>query len=157
MNQCTVHLAQAIARVNRVFKDKPGGLVVDYIGIAPQLKEALATYSAAKGRGRPTIDTSEALRILKEKIQVARDMLHPVDWSSFMTNALALIPQCLDHILEQEDGKKRYADTVLQMTKAFALCGTIDEALELAPEVAFHQAIRGPLIKSVGGDGPKGI
>ena len=98
------NLAQAIARVNRVFKDKPGGLVVDYIGIAPQLKEALATYSAAKGKGRPTIDSSEALRILKEKIQVARDLLHPVDWSEFKTKALQLIPECLDHILEQEDG-----------------------------------------------------
>ncbi len=141
------NLAQAIARVNRVFKDKPGGLVVDYIGIAPQLKEALATYSAAKGKGRPTIDSSEALRILKEKIQVARDLLHPVDWSEFKTKALLLIPECLDHVLEKEDGKRRYADTVLQMTKAFALCGTLDEALELSPEVAFHQAVRAPLIK----------
>ncbi|MDA8631525.1 type I restriction endonuclease subunit R [Litoricolaceae bacterium] len=142
------NLAQAIARVNRVFQDKPGGLVVDYIGIAPQLKEALATYSAARGKGRPTIDSSEALRILKEKLQVARDLLHPVDWIGFKTNALALIPECLDHILEQEDGKQRYADTVLQMTKAFALCGTLDEALELSPEIAFHQAVRAPLIKS---------
>lgn len=146
------NLAQAIARVNRVFKDKPGGLVVDYIGIAPQLKEALATYSAARGKGRPTIDSSEALRILKEKIQVARDLLHPVDWSGFRKNALALIPECLDHVLEQEDGKRRYADTVLQMTKAFALCGTLDEALELSPEVAFHQAVRAPLIKDGAGD-----
>lgn len=146
------NLAQAIARVNRVFKDKPGGLVVDYIGIAPQLKEALATYSAARGKGRPTIDSNEALRILKEKIQVARDLLHPVDWSGFRKNALALIPECLDHVLEQEDGKRRYADTVLQMTKAFALCGTLDEALELSPEVAFHQAVRAPLIKDGAGD-----
>ncbi|PWL25026.1 MAG: DEAD/DEAH box helicase [Altererythrobacter sp. XM-24bin4] len=146
------NLAQAIARVNRVFKDKPGGLVVDYIGIAPQLKEALATYSAARGKGRPTIDSSEALRILKEKIQVARDLLHPVDWSGFRKNALLLIPECLDHVLEQEDGKRRYADTVLQMTKAFALCGTLDEALELSPEVAFHQAVRAPLIKDGAGN-----
>ena len=138
--------------MNRVFKDKPGGLVVDYIGIAPQLKEALATYSAARGKGRPTIDSSEALRILKEKLQVARDLLHPVDWSGFRKNALVLIPECLDHILEQEDGKRRYADTVLQMTKAFALCGTLDEALELSPEVAFHQAVRAPLIKGGAGD-----
>ena len=142
------NLAQAIARVNRVFKDKPGGLVVDYIGIAEQLQKALATYSAAKGKGRPTIDSSEALRILKEKIQVARDILHPVDWSDFRTKALSLIPECLDHILALEDGKRRYADTVLQMTKAFALCGTLDEALELSPEVAFHQAVRAPLSKS---------
>jgi len=146
------NLAQAIARVNRVFKDKPGGLVVDYIGIAPQLKEALATYSAAKGKGRPTIDSSEALRILKEKIQVARDFLHKVDWSEFRTKALLLIPECMDCVLSQEDGKRRYADTVLQMTKAFALCGTLDEALELSPEVAFHQAVRAPLIKDGDGD-----
>jgi type I restriction enzyme R subunit len=149
------NLAQAIARVNRVFKDKPGGLVVDYIGIAPQLKEALATYSAAKGKGRPTIDSSEALRILKEKIQVARDLLHPVDWSEFRTRALTLLPDCLEQILEQEDGKRRYADTVLQMTKAFALCGTLDEALELSPEIAFHQAVRAPLIKGENPDPPK--
>ncbi len=149
------NLAQAIARVNRVFKDKPGGLVVDYIGIAPQLKEALATYSAAKGKGKPAVDSSEALRILKEKIQVARDLLHPVDWSAFKKNALQLIPECLDHVLGQEDGKRRYADTVLQMTKAFALCGTLDEALELSPEVAFHQAIRAPLMKGESGDTKK--
>ena len=149
------NLAQAIARVNRVFKDKPGGLVVDYIGIAPQLKEALATYSAARGKGRPTIDSSEALRILKEKMQVARDLLHPVHWSDFETKALQRIPQCLDRILGQEDGKRRYADTVLQMTRAFALCGTLDEALQLSLEVAFHQAVRAPLVKGDGGEDGK--
>jgi type I restriction enzyme R subunit len=157
------NLAQAIARVNRVFKDKPGGLVVDYIGIAPQLKEALATYTAAKGKGAPTIDTSEALRILKEKLQVARDLLHPIDWSGFKdpSQALALLPNCLDHILAVPDGKKRYCDTVLAMTKAFALCGTLDEAISLDPEVTFLQAIRAPLVKGdgVGGDGgaPKNV
>lgn len=143
------NLAQAIARVNRVFKDKPGGLVVDYIGIAPQLKEALATYSASKGRGAPTIDSSEALRILEEKIQTARDILHPVDWSEFRTpgKAMELLPVCLDHILEIPDGRKRFCDTVLSMTKAFALCGTLDEALAFSEEVAFLQAVRAPLMK----------
>jgi type I restriction enzyme R subunit len=152
------NLAQAIARVNRVFKDKPGGLVVDYIGIAPQLKEALATYTAAKGKGAPTIDTREALRILKEKLQVARDLLHPIDWSGFKdpSQALALLPNCLDHILAMPDGKKRYCDTVLAMTKAFALCGTLDEAISLDPEVTFLQAIRAPLVKGDGGDGDGG-
>ena len=158
------NLAQAIARVNRVFKDKPGGLVVDYIGIAPQLKEALATYTAAKGKGAPTIDTSEALRILKEKLQVARDLLHPIDWSGFRDpkTAMALLPNCLDHILAMPDGKKRYCDTVLAMTKAFALCGTTDEAMALNNEVTFLQAIRAPLVKgdeTTGGDGsaPKNV
>jgi type I restriction enzyme R subunit len=152
------NLAQAIARVNRVFKDKPGGLVVDYIGIAPQLKEALATYTASKGKGAPTIDTSEALRILKEKLQVARDLLHPIDWSGFTDpkTAMALLPNCLDHILELPEGKKRYCDTVLAMTKAFALCGTLDQAMELNAEVTFLQAIRAPLIKGDGTDGGDG-
>jgi type I restriction enzyme R subunit len=157
------NLAQAVARVNRVFKDKPGGLVVDYIGIAPQLKEALATYTAAKGKGAPTIDTSEALRILKEKLQVARDLLHPIDWSGFRDpkTAMALLPNCLDHILELPDGNKRYCDTVLAMTKAFALCGTLDEAIALDPEVTFLQAIRAPLVKGDGtgcdGRAPKNV
>ena len=142
------NLAQAIARVNRVFADKPGGLIVDYIGIAPQLKEALATYSGANGKGRPTIDTSEALRILEEKLMVARDLLHPVDWSNFRKKALQLLPECIDHVLDQEDGRKRYCDTVLAITKSFALCGAMEEAMEYAEEVAFHQAIRAPLIKT---------
>jgi type I restriction enzyme R subunit len=142
------NLAQAIARVNRVFADKPGGLIVDYIGIAPQLKEALATYSAAKGKGQPTIDTNEALRILKEKLDVASDLLHPVDWSEYRSRALQLLPECIDHVLELEDGRKRYCDTVLAITKSFALCGATDEAMEFASEVAFHQAVRAPLIKT---------
>ena len=142
------NLAQAIARVNRVFSDKPGGLIVDYIGIAPQLKEALATYTAGKGKGRPTLDISEAFNILLEKILVARDLLHPVDWSKFKENALKLLPECIDHILNLEDGRKRYCDVVLQITKAYALCSTLREAMELTPEIAFHQAIRAPLIKS---------
>ena len=142
------NLAQAIARVNRVFGEKPGGLIVDYIGIAPQLKEALASYTNSKGRGKPTIDASEALKILEEKISVARDILHPVEWSEYKNKALQLLPECIDHVLDLEDGRKRYCDVVLAMTKAFALCGAMDEALVYSEEVAFHQAIRAPLIKS---------
>ena len=144
------NLAQAIARVNRVFGDKPGGLVVDYIGIAPQLKEALATYANSNGRGKPTINTDVALNILQEKLKVAQDLLHPVDWSDYKKNALKLLPACLDNILEKNDGKRRYCDTVLSITKAFALCGTMEEAMEHSAEVAFHQAIRAPLIKKSG-------
>ena len=147
------NLAQAIARVNRVFADKPGGLIVDYIGIAPQLKEALATYSGANGKGRPTIDASEALRILEEKLTVAKELLHPIDWSDFRNKALQLLPKCIDHILEQEDGRKRYCDTVLSITRAFALCGAMEKAKDFADKVAFHQAIRGPLIKTGRGGG----
>ena len=149
------NLAQAIARVNRVFKDKPGGLVVDYIGIAPQLKAALATYTAARGKGKPTLDVSEAVRVLKEQLQVAKDILHPVDWSGFRERgkALELIPHCLDHVLGIPDGRQRFCDTVLKLTRAFALCGATDEAMALAEEVAFLQAVRAPLIKKGGGPG----
>ena len=131
--------------------------MVDYIGIAPQLKEALATYSAAKGKGRPTIDSSEAFRILQDKLQVARDLLEPVDWSGYRDpgRILQLIAECMEHILGQEDGKRRYCDTVLQMTQAFALCGTLDKAMAVSEDVAFHQAIRAPLMKGSGTGAPR--
>ena len=149
------NLAQAIARVNRVFKDKPGGLVVDYIGIAPQLKEALATYSAAKGKGRPTIDSSEALRILKEKIQVAETCyIQSIGVSSRLEHYNSFL-SVLIIFLSKKTGNVGTQTPCLQMTKAFALCGTLDEALELSPEVAFHQAVRAPLIKGETGDGKK--
>ena len=149
------NIIQAIARVNRVFNDKPGGLVVDTIGIAPQLTAALATYTAAQGKGKPTLDISEAIRILKEQIQIAKDILHPVDWRGFRERgrALELIPRCLDHILGIPDGKQRFCDTVLKLTKGFALCGATDEAMALAEEVAFLQAVRAPLIKRAGEPG----
>ncbi|MFG7003163.1 type I restriction enzyme endonuclease domain-containing protein, partial [Burkholderia pseudomallei] len=106
------NLMQAIARVNRVFKDKPGGLVVDYIGIANELKAALATYTQANGRGRPTIDAREALAVLMEKIDVRPDLLHGVDYTAFRTQAWQLLPTVADHVLGQKDGKKRFADAV---------------------------------------------
>lgn len=149
------NLAQAIARVNRVFQDKPGGLVVDTIGIAPHLKEALATYTAANGKGRPTIDSHAALDLLNTKLREVRTLLEPLDWSGYREpkSALALLPQCLDHILALPEGKTRYGDLVLAITKAFALCGTLEEALALSEEVAFLQGVRALLLK---GDQPDG-
>lgn len=146
------NLMQAIARVNRVFKDKPGGLVVDYIGIANELKAALATYTQAKGRGRPTIDAHEALAILVEKMDVLHDMLHGVDYVAFRTQAWQLLPAVANHVLGQDDGKKRFADTVLAASKAFALCCTLEEALSHRDELAFLQAVKAALIKHDGAD-----
>lgn len=146
------NLMQAIARVNRVFKDKPGGLVVDYIGIANELKAALATYTQANGRGRPTIDAHEALAILAEKMDVLHDMLHGVDYAAFRTQAWQLLPTVADHVLGQDDGKTRFADTVLAASKAFALCCTLDEALAYRDELAFLQAVKAALIKHDGAD-----
>ncbi|MCP3722588.1 type I restriction endonuclease subunit R [Paraburkholderia sp. CNPSo 3272] len=146
------NLMQAIARVNRVFKDKPGGLVVDYIGIANELKAALATYTQAHGRGRPTIDAHEALAVLAEKMDVLHCMLHGVDYAAFRTQAWQLLPAVANHVLGQDDGKKRFADTVLAASKAFALCCTLEEALVYRDELAFLQAVKAALIKHDGAD-----
>ena len=141
------NLMQAIARVNRVFKDKPGGLVVDYIGIANELKAALKDYTQAKGRGKPTIAAEDALAVLQEKMDVLHDMLHGFDYSGFRTQAWQLLPGVANHVLGLDDGKKRFADTVLSASKAFALCCTLDEALKHRDELAFLQAVKAALTK----------
>jgi len=141
------NLMQAIARVNRVFKDKPGGLVVDYIGIANELKAALADYTRARGHGRPTIEAHEALAVLCEQMDVLHDMLHGVAYEDFRTRAWQLLPAVANHVLGLDDGKKRFADTVLAAGKAFALCCTLDEALAHRDELAFLQAVKATLIK----------
>ena len=141
------NLMQAIARVNRVFKDKPGGLVVDYIGIANELKAALKDYTQAKGQGRPTIAAEDALAVLLEKMDVLHGMLHGFDYSAFRTQAWQLLPGVANHVLGLEDGKKRFADTVLAASKAFALCCTLDEALAHRDELAFLQAVKAALTK----------
>jgi type I restriction enzyme R subunit len=141
------NLMQAIARVNRVFKDKPGGLVVDYIGIANELKAALKDYTQAKGKGKPTIAAEDALAVLLEKMEVLHDMLHGFDYTDFRTKAWQLLPGVANHVLGLEDGKKRFADTVLAASKAFALCCTLDEALAHRDELAFLQAVKAALTK----------
>jgi type I restriction enzyme R subunit len=141
------NLMQAIARVNRVFKDKPGGLVVDYIGIANELKAALKDYTQAMGKGKPTIAAEDALAVLLEKMDVLHDMLHGFDYTDFRTKAWQLLPGVANHVLGLEDGKKRFADTVLAASKAFALCCTLDEALAHRDELAFLQAARAALTK----------
>ena len=146
------NLMQAIARVNRVFKDKPGGLVVDYIGIANELKAALADYTQAHGRGRPTIDAHEALAVLQEQMDVLHDMLHGVAYEEFRSKAWQLLPAVANHVLGLDDGKKRFADAVLAAGKAFALCCTLDEALTHRDELAFMQAVKAALTKHVGTD-----
>nr|WP_281381726.1 type I restriction endonuclease subunit R [Quisquiliibacterium transsilvanicum] len=146
------NLMQAIARVNRVFKDKPGGLVVDYIGVANELKAALADYTQAKGRGKPTIDAHEALAVLQEQMDVLHHMLHGVDYEDFRNRAWQLLPAVANHVLGLDDGKKRFADAVLAASKAFALCCTLDEALTCRDELAFLQAVKAALTKHGGTD-----
>ncbi len=141
------NLAQAIARVNRVFKDKPGGLVVDYIGIASALKRSVKTYTNAKGKGQPTLKSEEAIRILHEKMDVVRGMYHGFDYSAYSSDPMSILLQAGNHILSLEKGKKRYADVMASVTRAFSLCSTTDEAHKLREEIAFFSAVRAVIIK----------
>ena len=141
------NLMQAIARVNRVFKNKPGGLVVDYIGIANELKAALKTYTEAKGKGDPTHNAAEALAMLLEKMDIVRGMMHGCDYSGFETKAAALLVPCANHLLGLKDGKQRFLDTMVAVTKAYSLCGTLDEATTLRKEIAFFSAIKAAITK----------
>ncbi|MBA4695884.1 MAG: type I restriction endonuclease subunit R [Legionella sp.] len=141
------NLMQAIARVNRVFGDKQGGLVVDYIGITNDLKKALKDYTASNGHGRPTVDAYEAYALLEEKMDVLRSILHGFDYSSFLAGRHSLLAKAANHVLGVDDGKKRFADTALAMSKAFSLCCTLDEARAVREEVAFMQAVKVILTK----------
>ncbi len=141
------NLAQAIARVNRVFKKKPGGLVVDYIGIAAELKRSVKTYTDARGKGQPTLKAEEALTVLLEKIAVIRDMFHGFDYTAYETEALKLLPGAANHILGLDDGKKRFSDVMASVTKAYSLCSTLDGAKTLRKEIAFFSAIKAIIVK----------
>ncbi|AVF45515.1 MULTISPECIES: type I restriction endonuclease subunit R [Acinetobacter] len=147
------NLMQAIARVNRVFKDKQGGLVVDYIGIANELKQALKTYTDAKGKGEPTLRAEEAYAVLAEKMDAIRGMFAKtndqtgLDLSGYETQAHRLIIPAANYVLSLKDGKKRFLDLVLAVNKAFSLCGTLDEAKTLHKEIAFYSAIKAVISK----------
>jgi type I restriction enzyme R subunit len=144
-------LMQAIARVNRVFKDKPGGLVVDYLGLADELKAALATYTEAGGHGRPELDQAEAVAVMLEKVEVCRGLFHGFDWAAWLSGKaherLSVLPAAQEHILVLKDGKKRLLAGVTDLSKAFALSVPHDEALRIRDEVGFYQAVRAVLAK----------
>ena len=149
-------LMQAIARVNRVFHDKPGGLVVDYLGLAQELKKALATYTESGGTGRTALDQDEAVAVMLEKHEVCCALFHGLDWSIWTTGApqerLGLLPPAQEHILAQENGKDRCVRAVRELSQAFALAVPHTEALRIRDDVAFFQAVRVVLAKRVPGD-----
>ena len=146
-------LMQAIARVNRVFKDKPGGLVVDYIGLADELRQALSTYTDSGGKGKTAIDQSEAVAAMQSKYEVCVALFHGFDWSAWVTGTpaerISLLPAAQEHILAQEDGKARLLTIVSELSKAFALAVPHAEALAIRDDVAFFQAVRAALAKSL--------
>ena len=149
-------LMQAIARVNRVFKDKPGGLVVDYLGLAQELKVALATYTESGGTGRTALDQDEAVAVMLEKYEICCGLFHGFDWSKWTAGTpqerLGLLPAAQEHILAQEDGKDRCVRAVRELSQAFALAVPHDEALKIRDDVAFFQAVQAVLAKRAPGD-----
>jgi type I restriction enzyme R subunit len=149
-------LMQAIARVNRVFKDKPGGLVVDYLGLAHELKAALATYTESGGKGRTALDQDEAVAVMLEKYEVCCGLFHGFNWLKWTTGTpqerLCLLPPAQEHILRQENGKDRCLRAVRELSQAFALAVPHAEALRIRDDVAFFQAVQAVLAKRAPGD-----
>ncbi len=149
-------LMQAIARVNRVFKDKPGGLVVDYLGIADSLKKALANYTE-RDRSETGVPQGEAIAVMLEKYELVKQLFHEFDYSSAIDGTpeerLRVIPAAMEHILSQEKGRERFMQASLDLSKAFALCAATDEAKEIRDEVGFFQNICSALSKSTAGGG----
>ena len=142
------NLMQAIARVNRVFRDKKGGLVVDYIGIANELRHALKTYTGAGGKGRGTFDTAEAFAEMLKRLEIVRDLFHGFDYTAYTSDAHRLLVPAANHILGLEEGKKRFFDEVAALSKAYSLCATLDEAKPYKEEIAFFQALRSVIQKA---------
>ena len=145
------NLMQAIARVNRVYKDKPGGLVVDYLGIASDLKKALSFYSDAGGKGDPTIAQEQAVQLMLEKLEVVSNLYHGFAYQEYFeadtSKKLSMILGAEEHILGLEDGKKRYINEVTALSKAFAIAIPHEEAMDVKDEVSFFQAVKARLAK----------
>ena len=145
-------LMQAIARVNRVFRDKPGGLVVDYLGLAQDLRQALVTYTESGGTGRTAIDKEEAVAVMLEKHEVCCALFHGFDWTKWTTGTpterLALIPPAQEHILSQENGKDRCIAVVRELSQAFALAVPHEETHRIRDDVGFFQQVRAALSKA---------
>ena len=149
-------LMQAIARVNRVFKDKPGGLVVDYLGLAHELKQSLAAYTESGGTGQTALDQDEAVAVMLEKYEVCCALFHGFDWSMWTggnaRKQLGMLPPAQEHVLAQEDGKERCLNTVRELSQAFALAVPHPETFRIRDDVGFFQAVRAALSKRATGE-----
>ena len=149
-------LMQAIARVNRVFRDKPGGLVVDYLGLAHELKHALATYTESGGTGKTALDQAEAVAVMLEKYEICCGLFHGFDRSKWTTGTpqerLGLLPAAQEHILTQENGKDRYVQSVSELSQVFALAVPHEDAIRIRDDVAFFQAVQSVLAKRASAD-----
>ena len=148
-------LMQAIARVNRVFKDKPGGLVVDYLGVADDLRKAIDAYTDSEGEGRPALDKDAAVDVLREKYEICCGILHGFDWSDWTAGAqkqMQLLLAAQEHILAQDDGKDRFVTAVRDLSAAFALAVPHEETRRIRDDVAFFQSVQSRLLKRAPGE-----
>lgn len=147
-------LMQTIARVNRVFRDKPGGLIVDYLGIAPRLKTALAEFTdeGNKHKGLSVEELDEAVALMLEKYEICCDLLHGYDWTAWVegdpARRLSMIPAAMQHIYQQRDGKKLFIDAVTQLSVAFALAVPHEATNRIRTNVAFFQTIKAAIVKT---------
>lgn len=145
-------LMQAIARVNRVHKDKQAGLIVDYIGIAPELKKALADYTESGGEGKPVFDQEQAVGVMKEKYEIVKDMFHGFDYKKFFKldpqERMKLMNNAMDHVLGQKDGKERYLQNTTSLLRAFSITVPHPEAMKIKEEVGFFQAVKAIIAKN---------
>jgi len=153
-------LMQAIARVNRVYKDKPGGLIVDYLGVAHELKKALGEYSKSGGKGDTHYPLEQAIQLMLEQYEIVSQMFYGFDNSVFFTGTytekLTVIRMAIDHVLQIEDGKKRFQRAVIKLSQAFALAGTDDEAKRIRDDVGFYQAVKAAMVKVDVASGERG-
>ena len=144
-------LFQAITRVNRVFKDKPGGLVVDYLGLANDLRKAVENYTRSGGRGKAAFNKADAIAVMLEKYEVCCAMFHGFDWSPWVNGGaqgkLTILPPAQEHILAQKDGKERFLQAVMELTKAFTLSVPDEEAIRIRDDVNFFQTVRAAFLK----------
>ena len=144
-------LMQAIARVNRVYRDKPGGLIVDYIGLAYHLKQALQNYTKSGGKGDATVNKADAVAVMLEKYEICCGLFHGFNWSPWITGSsedrIKLLPPAQEHILIQKDGKERLLGVVTDLSKAFALAVPHEKTTEIRDDVVFFQAVRSVLAK----------
>ena len=144
-------LFQAITRVNRVFKDKPGGLVADYLGLANDLRKAVENYTRSGGKGQAAFNKADAIAVMLEKYEVCCGMFHGFDWSPWVNGGaqgkLTILPPAQEHILAQEDGKERYLQAVMELTRAFTLSVPDEEAIQIRDDVNFFQTVRAAILK----------
>lgn len=150
-------LMQAIARVNRVFKDKPGGLIVDYLGIADDLKHALSEYTESGGKGKPTLDQEEAVAFMLEKYEIVLGLFEKFNYRKFFDASpkekMSLLAKAEEHVLKQKKGRERCIKNVNLLSQAFALAVPHEKALEIRDEVGFFQAVKSRLVKFETGTG----